>query len=563
MKKNMLKIFSAAVAVFVLATGCIQEIDPQTSTVTDEQAANAPGSFDNFVNAIESQLCGKQIYGGSSNYPWDYGYPTFYLMSDVMGQDLVGEDSNDWYSTWYSCGTGLGPQYPNCQIPWTYFYGWIKSCNTVISLAGEEPSESMMSGAGIAYAMRALFYLDLSVRFAQKTYGIDPSAETVPLVLESTSLDSLSTNARATNEQMFAHILSDLDKAETYLANYNRDDKYTPDVSVVYGIKARAYLLMEDWANAERYAKLAQQGYTPLTEDQYLDRNNGFNTPNDAWMFGCTFHSDDPTILNNDGDGSWGTHMIIEVRASGMGYGANYGAPRRIDRHLYSTIPDTDYRKMCFVDFAIDDMSRADAIAALSDYSDVPEGVYETGVGTQSGVVGGLQLKFRPKDGEHADQYAAWTVAVPIMRVEEMMLIEAEAAGMQDEARGIQLLEAFGKLRDPSYEYGSHTEGNGSPNATIFQNEVWWQRRVELWAEGFTLYDMKRHDRGVVRSYAGTNHPATYRWNYNGGYTTNSGNVHPDWMDYCIVQTETNYNTACTNNPAPVKPTTDSPEFVW
>ena len=44
------------------------------------------------------------------------------------------------------------------------------------------------------------------------------------------------------------------------LAGYNRSDVYTPDLSVVYGLKARAYLTMEDWANAEKYAKQAQTG---------------------------------------------------------------------------------------------------------------------------------------------------------------------------------------------------------------------------------------------------------------------------------------------------------------
>lgn len=85
-----------------------------------------------------------------------------------MGQDIAIEDTgNDWYSTWYGCGTGLGPQYLVCQIPWTYFYSWIKNCNTVISLAGDEPSEEHKHGAGIAYAMRAMFYMDLASMFAQ------------------------------------------------------------------------------------------------------------------------------------------------------------------------------------------------------------------------------------------------------------------------------------------------------------------------------------------------------------------------------------------------------------
>ena len=565
MKKIFLFASLAALGMTSL-TGCIKEIEPQSNYVTVDQAANATGAFQNFVDAITNTMAGKFVYNASSQSPYDYGYTSFFLMRDVMGQDITIEDtSSEWYTTWYTCGTGLGPLYAVCQYPWTYFYGWIKSCNDVLTMAGTEPSDEHKSGAGIAYAMRAMFYMDLAQMFAQKSYAFDKNAETVPLVLETTAVSDLATNPRATNEVMWAQILSDLDKAETYLADYTRSDVYTPDLSVVYGLKARAYLIMEDWPNAEKYAKMAQEGYTALTESQYTSRTSGFNTPdgNNSWMFAVRFKDDDPCILQNDGDSSWGAQMIIEVSESGCGYAANYGTPKRIDYHLYQTIPATDFRKKCFVDFAIDDMSDADAVEALSAYSDVPEGLLTTAGATPSQKVGGLELKFRPANGEHANQYAAFTVSVPLMRVEEMMLIEAEAAGMQSEARGIQLLTNFAKSRDPEYVYGTHKNDTyGGSHATEFQNEVWWQRRVELWGEGFATYDIKRYDKGIIRSYANTNHIKGYRWNY-GGYNVNSGNVHPDWMDFCIVGTETDYNAACTNNPTPIMPTSDSSEFTW
>ncbi len=562
--KNIVKLFSIATAGLMLMAGCIKEIDPQNSTVTAGQAGNAPGSFDNFVTAITNSLAGSFTYSGSNQYPYDYGYPSFFLQRDVMGQDIAVEDTgSEWYTTWYGCGTGLGPQYAVSQVPWTYYYGWIKSCNTVLSLAGEEPSEDKKTGAGIAYAMRAMFYMDIARMFATKTYAKDPSGITVPLILETTSLSDLASNPRATNEVMWAQILSDLDRAETYLADYERSDVYTPDISVVYGLKARAYLTMENWSKAEEYAKKAQSGYTAMTENEFTSRTSGFNTPNGSWIFGLTFKSNDANILNNDGDSSWGSQMIIEVSASQCGYASNYGTPKRIDYHLYQTIPESDFRKKSFIDFAIDEMNEGDALIALSEYSDAPEGILTTAQGTGSGVVGGLEVKFRPKDGIHDNQYQAFTVAVPLMRVEEMMLIEAEAAGMQSEARGIELLTSFAKSRDPQFVYGTHSsESYGSSYATAFQNEVWWQRRVELWGEGFATFDIKRLDKGIIRSYAGTNHPSGYQWNY-GIYDTNDGNLYPNWMDLCIVQTETNYNTACVNNPTPLKPTGDSPEYNW
>lgn len=561
--KNIIKLFSIAALGLTVMSGCIKEIDPQSSTVTKNQAANAPGSFDKFVDAIESSMCGKFGYWPAQQFPYDYGYPTFMLIFDVMGQDIALEDGgSEHYTTWYGCGTGLGPQYAVCQMPWSYYYSWIKSCNTIISLAGEEPASDKRSGAGIAYAMRALYYMDLARMFSQKSYAFDKNAETVPLVTEATALSDLPNNPRATNEVMWNQIISDLDKAEELIAGYERANVYTPNLSVVYGLKARAYLTMENWPKAEEYAKKAQDGHAMMSKSEYLSRTDGFNTPNSSWMLGVTFRSDDPCILTNDGDCSWGSQMIVEVLKSGMGYAANYGTPKRIDAHLYQSIPDTDFRKMCFVDFAIDDLEPEAAIEKLAAYSDVPDEVYTTGENTNSGIVGGLQLKFRPKGGEHLNQHAAWTVAVPLMRVEEMKLIEAEAAGMQDEARGIALLTAFAQTRDPEFVYGRHTDTYGSNYANSFQNEIWWQRRVELWGEGFGLFDIKRLDKGIIRSYPGSNHPDGYKWNI-GGYTSNAGNNHPDWMDFCIIQTETNYNTACTNNPAPQLPASDSPEYNW
>ena len=556
MKKSILYIAALALTTVTTLNSCIKEIDPQSSTVTKDQAANAPGAFNNFVSSLTSSLNGEFTYSGSSHYPWDFGYPSFFLQRDVMGQDIAVETSgSEWYTTWYSCGTGLGPTYAVCQLPWTYYYGWIKNCNTVLSLAGEDPANDQKAGAGIAYAMRAMFYMDLARMYAPETYAKNPEAATVPIITEQTSAADATNNPRATNKEIFALILSDLDKAETLLADYKRTDVYTPDVSVVYGLKARAYLTMEDWANAEKYAKQAQTGYQVMTESQYLSKTDGFNKPNASWMFGLTFRPSDPNITENDADSSWGSQMIIEVSGSGCGYSANYVGPKRIDSHLFSTIPATDFRRMCFLDPALDEMSKADAIKALEAYTGDPEGVYTTGTKVSSrGTLGCIEIKFRPKDGEYENQNTAFTVAVPLMRVEEMKLIEAEAAGMQNEARGIELLTAFAKTRDANYEYGTHNEAYYNTATSKFQNECWWQRRVELWGEGFATFDIKRLQKGIIRSYAGTNHVSGYQWNIQNT---------PNWMNLCIIQSETNNNSACTNNETPKPLSGDSDPFAW
>ena len=85
--KTKLLTLAALVATSALTVSCIEEIDPQTSTVTVEQAGNAPGSYDNFVNAITSSLCGQFTYSGSDHNPYDFGYPSFFLSHNVTLQE--------------------------------------------------------------------------------------------------------------------------------------------------------------------------------------------------------------------------------------------------------------------------------------------------------------------------------------------------------------------------------------------------------------------------------------------------------------------------------------------
>lgn len=558
--KNIFKTVLAVACVAILASSCIKETFPQSSRVTKDQVAAAPGSYDLFVDGVTSSLVGQFIYGGNSNKRAnDFGLPSFYLYWDLMGNDLVPPAlCNGWFDSWY-CIDHLGPTWANSQYAWTYYYGWIKSCNDVITLAGEDPDADKIAGAGIAFFYRAYWYLDLAQMFANTPCYVDPTAETVPLVVETTAVADLANNPRATNEEIFAQIISDLDKAESYLANYTRSDVYTPDVSCVYGLKARAYLLMGEWANAKEYAKKAQSGYTLMDEAAYTSWETGFNTPNSSWMLGVTYKADDPNIQLNDGDSSWASWMCMEINptASGCGYAANYGRPIYIDRHLYESVPATDFRKKCFVDFAIDDMSKADALTALQAYSNHGDWLYAANVeNSDFNYIGGLNLKFRTAGGEAGrdNQYIGFVVAVPMMRVEEMYLIEAEAAGRLSESEGIQLLTTFAKTRDPQYVYGQHTDAYYNTTSGTFINEVWWQRRIEFWGEGMATKDVKRLQKGIIRSYPNSNHVETYRYNVE---------KTPDWMNLCIVQTETNYNFACTNNPEPVAPDGDSSEYVW
>ena len=66
-------------------------------------------------------------------------------------------------------------------------------------------------------------------------------------------------------------------------------------------------------------------------------------------------------------------------------------------------------------------------------------------------------------------------------------------------------------------------------------DEIVFQKRVELWGEGLSFYDIKRLDMSVTRGYEGSNVDAARQINTNG---------RPAWMNICIVKSEKNNNSA-------------------
>jgi len=581
---KIFKLSIMALAVCTTMTGCLDETVESRTYASQDQLDNAPKNFKMMSEALTAALCGSYVYIGNAKagYANDWGYPSIMIQNDIMGQDIVPAnlDGTEWFLPWYKDEVALGAQYAYGQMPWSYYYGWINNCNVLLGvLGGQEPTESQKAGAGEAYALRAMFYLDLVRMYAPETYAKNPDAPTVPKKTETMTKEQSQHNRRMTNKEAFEFILSDLDKAEEYLSDYSRADVYTPDVSVVYGLKARAYLTMEDWKNAEKYAKLAQKGYAVMTDDQYTSRDNGFAEPTDSWMFAVKFKSTDYIVTNDDGDDCWAAKMVDES-ASGCGYGANYGQPFYIDAHLYSTVPSSDFRKKCFVNFHADEAldsianaNKADGKATTAEkaalkaktnkaidslftpYSNYPSVLYADAAKPK---YDGLNIKFRNAGGAAGveSQYVGWCVAVPLMRVEEMKLIEAEAVGMQPGRleEGIRLLTEFAKTRDPKFVYGKHNEAYGNSTTSAFQNEIYWQKRIEFWGEGISYYDARRLNKGIIRSYPGTNHPELCRWNTEGN---------PTWMTRIIPQAETSYNFDCTNNSYTSAPTSDSPEYIF
>ena len=190
-------------------------------------------------------------------------------------------------------------------------------------------------------------------------------------------------------------------------------------------------------------------------------------------------------------------------------------------------IEDTDFRKLTFV---------APAGSALSGQENYINNNYLLSQGVELPEY--ASLKFKPGAGDMESSSTACAVGIPTMRVEEMYLIEAEAAAQLSPAEGKTLLEDFVKTyRNPKYVC------NASSKEEVV-DECFLQKRIELFGEGLIFFDYKRLNKSVTRYYPGTNFAVARRYNTEG---------RPAWMNFVFVQQEASGNAAMVNfnNPDP------------
>lgn len=544
MKKNKIVKFAAALLCApVLLSSCIEETFPEGGNVTSGQVAESPFAMENIAASIPTILITNYLDMGDH---FDFGYPGIFGATDRMvgevfpvSQNLPG--GNQYYDRWQAW---LYPDMGGLSATgWTDFfylnyYQFIYSANEVISIASQ--SESGGVALGIAKAFRAMCYLDMARMYDplpakapdRPSYESELEAVkglTVPIVREGATLEQLENNPRATREEMFNFILSDLTDAESLLADYQPASKNMPSQAVVYGLLARTYLWLggfeetyegfvtgtEAYKKAAEYARKAinASGCTILTESQWLDPKTGFNTVNNAWMWAMIQTTD--TVLNNLL--SWAAHMSLEAV-----YGYGYGAQPGISVFSYERISDTDFRKKSYV--------TADrSYAAAQPYMSLTEEEFKT-------VAPYASYKFHTAGGEKSNFTIANVVDIPMMRVEEMYLIEAEATAHYDEATARTLLTSFMAHRDPNYRIPAAT--------TDLVEEIIFQKRIEFWGEGIIYYDMKRLNMSMHNADTGTNAPS-------GAIISTDGRA--PWWNCVIPLGAVQQNIALTNmnNPDP------------
>ena len=503
MKKNIVLLLAAAVAVSSLS-GCIKETFPMEAAATSEQMAKSSAAMKGSVDGLIAQAYQPYYFYGSSNQlEYDISYAGLLITYARMTNDLVNNSATIGYDWWCGyCGAfGYVMNADNGRsiVPFMSLYKIIKTANDIIGpLASLESLNNEQKGyLGTAYVYRALMYHDLYNIYlpAPNKYADYSQVEglTVPIVVSSAEEETEYKTARAPKEALSAFIFADLDKAEELLAGYVPADGKYPGLPVVYGLKARMYMTVMDYANAAKYARMAidASGKTPLTEDQWTDPTKAFcdATGNNSWMWYYTIDGNNMGNLCNPtgflaGEADWGYNSLTRLA---------------IHRWLYDRLNRSDFRKKSFIDpdrktYPASYYRWADAAGFLADYpfEELPD--Y-------------FSIKIRCKGGDWTTYSEGGAVDWPIMRVEEMYLIEAEAVGMsQGESAGIEKLESFMKTyRDPQYSYAQAASTFNEGFVKNFQEEVLFQKRVEFLGEGVGFFDAKRIRPGMKTWYKGSN----------------------------------------------------------
>lgn len=500
MKYNIIKSIFAVASLAALVASC-SEIDkalPQGGTMLAsqlEQATTAaPQRADATYTGMFTKLGDPLSYGRfSSSRPDDFGFIMMAFSNDLEAADIVMANNDyNWFST---CGelTSRNADYANPYIRYRACYDEIGRTNDMIKafVIDEDTSDDIKSKVGQAYVLRAFSYLNLAPYY-QFSYAVAADKPCVPIVTEDT--EDFTNNPRATVAEVYEQILNDLAKGIDLIGDYARTDKSKIDKQVAYALRARTYLYMGKYAEAAEDADIAIGDTEPATIEE-VSKPSFYSISESNWIWGYDMTTDVAQTFPYATITSW----ISPFTANG--YAVATGSMPRINVLLYDKIPESDVRKGWWVN---EDL-----------YSPLLEGLKWDDLEGQeiaSKEIPDVKLIFDPYTNV---KFGANTIGTilndedwPFIRVEEMILTKAEGlikSGKQ--AEGIAVLNDFVKTyRDP--EYNAQTTGR------TIEDEIWFQRRVELWGEGFANADTRRLQKPLVRFHKDkNNYPDAFRFN--------------------------------------------------
>ena len=474
--KTVSKYFFLAVAACLSLTACesMMNLQPEGATKTDALKQDAynkiPANAAAEINAIYAQMIA--LYAGGTTGHNDFGVASCMMILESEGQDWIGPNTgynwfaySDFYARNYNATVNL--------VMWNTYYKTIAACNMVCASTDPETTNpDLMANLGQARAVRAYCYSILAQLY-QFTYNAENASKPcVPIVHESLTAEQQAANPRASLQEVYDFIMADLNYAVAALDGWARADKAAADQAVAYGLRARVNMLLGNYADAAEDAKMAIQvsGAQPYTLADVSKPTFCHAEHNSVIWANMIVESND---VVQTGIINWPSHMSSLYKDGYTGVGTY----REISSDLYSKISPTDVRKGWW----------------LNENLESPLLDHPAYAGWKGNGVPYANVKFGVPNDNMVNLVADadWT----LMRYEEMLLIQAEGlARSNQEAAAKALLEGWVKAnRDANYTCKASDEAG-------LVEEIWMQRRIELWGEGFAWFDLNRLEKPIIRT---------------------------------------------------------------
>lgn len=460
--------------------------------------------------------------------PDDWEFLMIMFCNDLEGSDAVIADSGyNWFSV---CGelSSRNANYRNPAIRYRAPYNMIASVNTFLDGFGEDVTDpNSINMMAQARALRAWSYMLLAPAF-QFNYQIAGDQPCVPIVTQEPV--DYTNNPRASVKEVYALIIDDLNYAVEKLEGASRTSKMYIDGNVAHGLRARAYLDMGEWQKAYDDAVKAAQGYEPASLAE-VSKPAFYDINEHNWIWGYDMITDIAMNYRYATTSSW-------LRSfSAWGYAPACQVYTCINKILWDKISPNDIRKQWWVDENLEStLLNGLKWPGFDDVANANDG-------------GDAKLPYLPYTNVKFGCISIGTTTndedMPLMRVEEMILIQAECkARLGDNAGATSILENFvNRYRMVSGTYSAAASGRS------ILDEIWFQRRVELWGEGFNVLDIRRLNKPLVRFHDDKgNIAAAFRFNLP---------ADDPWMLMRFPQGELNTNFAIVDNVGGHQPVTD------
>ena len=256
------------VSAALLLASCDLDKLPEGQYVGGDQKEDIIDQRPNLITAEVNAMAAKlNVFGTISDdattYHNDFGVAAVSQFYEQGGQDMPCTTTGyNWFSAAQNYSDRLYTSSED-ELIWKTFYNHMKAANNVLILTEGSEDEAMKRYRGQALAARAYDDLNLAQTY-QFTYAGHENELCVPIITETMTEEEMQTNPRATVQQVYDQIMSDLNQAIELLAGFdNGSNKDQIDEAVAYGLRARANLLMQKWAEAASDAEKAIAGGTP------------------------------------------------------------------------------------------------------------------------------------------------------------------------------------------------------------------------------------------------------------------------------------------------------------